>query len=117
MPDAPHPAAPAAASLGTVGRGAVAQCFEHVAMVHDVHWAAACVATAQDEMARQTACAERGPAQMCTAAPELVDDSPDCMLPPGRAAALDAVRTRAEQRCLRDAADLDRLSAQAQGRR
>lgn len=85
-------AAPQATPLpppGSSARRTLDWCGEHVAMIHDLHWASACTAVAQEQRALQA-----GP----------VDDSPDCTLPEARAFALNRARDEAERQCLADAA-------------
>lgn len=60
-----------------INRAAVLRCEEHVANIHDVHWAAACMAQE--------------------------DDSAECTLPDERAGPLNMARAKAEARCLTDA--------------
>ena len=73
---APEPAARAAALLPGE-RQALQRCREDVAIIHDVHWAAACMANPDD-------------------------DSAECTLPDDRAAALNFARAAAEERCVKE---------------
>ena len=68
---------PHAAPQAVVNRAVLSRCEEHVANIHDVHWAAACMSNE--------------------------DDSPECTLPDERAAVLNMARAKAEARCLLDA--------------
>lgn len=84
------------------------QCGEAALLIHDVHWASACMLLAKEVEARHAACL-RDPLVMDN--PQLgkahcdrtfgdQDDSPECMLPPARAATLNASLKDAEDRCL-----------------
>lgn len=76
------------ALLATDGRMALRRCREHVAIIHDVHWAAACMGN-------------------------LPDDSPECTLPDERAAPLNLARAKAEERCVHEARAADRAASPA----
>jgi hypothetical protein len=73
----------AALPAGSRGRIALDHCRQNVGMIHDVHWAAACAARADD-------------------------DSPDCSLPPAQADPLNAARASAEAQCLAEVQVLQR---------
>jgi len=101
------------AALGTSGRSALQQCRENVAIIQDVHWAAACMANAAEVNAKRAACLGEEPPQGATPGPcesalEPPDDSPECTLPDARAFALNAARTAGENRCLDEAAAAER---------
>jgi hypothetical protein len=103
------------AALGTSGRSALQQCRENVAIIQDVHWAAACMANAAEVNAKRAACLGEEPPQGATVTPgpcesalEPPDDSPECTLPDARAFALNAARTAGENRCLDEAAATER---------
>src|SRR5687768_9786035 len=44
------------AAISSAGRSALAHCRDNVAIIHDVHWAAACMANAKQEEAKRTEC-------------------------------------------------------------
>jgi hypothetical protein len=111
-----QPAKPAA-PLGRIGRMALERCVEHVEIIHDVHWAAACMLNAKEEQARQAACLRAqltAPAgsvpDACVATVEPPDDSAECTLPPARAAMLEAGRQAAQGRCRTEAFELERMA-------
>ena len=103
----PPPVRSAAASLSNGARSVLEQCQENVWMIHDVHWAAACSANAEEEMRKRSSAPSF----------DAPDDSPDCMLPMSRAATLNAARTAAEDMCMDEAAAADRLMVSAAGKR
>lgn len=78
-------------ALPSAGQLAVERCRDHVTIIHDVHWAAACMTLAEEQMAAGLF------------APDAVDDSPECNLPPQRAESINAERAAAEDRCLAEA--------------
>lgn len=80
-PEAPATARSVTAPLppaGSRARTELQRCQEHVTIIHDVHWAAACNANEED-------------------------DSVDCTLPEAPARQLNAARSAAEQQCLAEA--------------
>lgn len=93
------------AALGASGRSALQQCRESVAIIQDVHWAAACMAIAAEVNAKRAECLRK---EACKPTLEPPDDSPECTLPEARAFALNAARTAGENRCLDEAAAADR---------
>jgi hypothetical protein len=108
---------PAATPLGPLGRMALERCIEHVEIIHDVHWAAACMLDAKQEQARQAAClrarlTNTGDADPGACAPraEPPDDSAECTLPPARAAVQEAGRMASLRRCRSEAAELERMA-------
>jgi hypothetical protein len=107
---APTPVASKAPAPPGIGVRVVQWCREHAAMIHDVQWAAACMATAAQREAQGARClpaptaGDPPSAQACAAALDPPDDSPDCMLPMDRAAALNAALVAAENRCIEAAA-------------
>ena len=66
------------ATLSSNGRIVLESCRQNVTIIHDVHWAAACMGNAED-------------------------DSPECTLPEDRAAALNTARSAAENVCMVEA--------------
>jgi hypothetical protein len=74
------------AMLAPDGRIALQHCRAHVAIIHDVHWAAACLGNPRD-------------------------DSPECTLPDERAAPLNLARARAEERCFHEASAASRAAS------
>lgn len=71
-----------APAFGSSGRIVLERCRENVGIIHDVYWAAACLATP--------------------------DDSPECTLPTARAQDLNASRATAEARCFDEALAAER---------
>ena len=89
---------------GSGARVALEWCRENVGIIHDVHWANACVTHAEQQRALQVACL-RGKTSAPGAIPcdtnlRAPDDSPDCTLPDPMAQPLNLARARAEQACL-----------------
>jgi hypothetical protein len=80
---------------------ALERCLEQVTTVHDVYWAAACMQSAE----RAVAQGREG------------DDAPDCTLPSERAGPLNAARAEADQRCMAEAAEVQRVAGNAALRR
>src|SRR6185295_13298760 len=88
-------------------RLALERCEEHVLMVHDVRWAAACVALAEQIEARHAQCladpAIVGNPQFgkdyCNRTLAEADGSAECTLPPARAALLNAILREDEEKC------------------
>ena len=72
-----------AAALSTNGRHVLERCRQNVTIIHDVHWAAACMGNTED-------------------------DSPECTLPEDRAAALNTARSTAENMCIDEAVATER---------
>jgi hypothetical protein len=99
---------------GSRARVALQWCREHVTIIHDVYWAAACSVYAEQEQKRRTACLHaQGSAAASTDSPcegalAPLDDSPDCTLPDARASTLNIARAAAEQQCLVEAAAAER---------
>ena len=71
------------AALSSSGRNVLERCRQNVTIIHDVHWAAACMGNAED-------------------------DSPECTLPEDRAAVLNTARTVAENMCVDEAVATER---------
>jgi hypothetical protein len=88
-------------------RLALERCEEHVLMVHDVRWAAACMALAEQNEARYAKCLEDpaivGNPQLgkdyCKRTLAEADGSAECTLPPVRAAPLNAILRDDEEKC------------------
>ena len=105
------------AALGSSGQSALQQCRENVAIIQDVHWAAACMANAAEVSAKRAECLREEPVpgttapSGCEAALEPPDDSPECTLPEARAFALNLARTAGENRCLDEAAAAERSAS------
>jgi hypothetical protein len=106
------------AALDNTGQSALQQCREHVAIIHDVHWAAACMANAAEVNMKRSECLREEPVQggaspsgPCEPGLEPPDDSPECTLPDARAFALNAARTAGDSRCLEEAAALERTAS------
>ena len=88
-------------------RPATEPCVAHASLIHDVHWAAACMRVATQENERHAACLRdwdimddpaRGRA-FCDRTYGGADGSPDCTLPSDSAARLNAMLREMEQRC------------------
>jgi hypothetical protein len=118
-PSAAKPPGKAGSALPAEGSGArlaLQWCREHVTIIHDVYWAAACTVQAEAEQARRAACLQaQGLAAASTSSPcetalAPLDDSPDCTLPDARASTLNSARAAAEQQCLVDATATERTS-------
>jgi hypothetical protein len=83
------------------------RCKEHVLMVHDVRWAAACTVLAEQEATRHAQCladaAMVGNPQLgkdyCNRTLAEADGSAECTLPPERAAPLNAMLRDDEEKC------------------
>jgi len=73
----------AATSLPLAQRAALEHCSESAALVHDVRWAAACMALAEHDPAH--------------------DGAADCELPPAQAGRLNSLLQEADRRCLAEA--------------
>ena len=82
-PSPPAPVLQPLARASPPARAKMEWCLEHVTMVHDLHWAVACMKVAQEGQG---------------------DDLPDCTLPDDRARPLNAARGKAEQQCFDEAA-------------
>jgi hypothetical protein len=88
------------------------QCTEAAYMVHDVRWAAACMAVAEETDVLHAACvndpAVSGDPQLgeryCDRKYGVSDGSAECTLPDARAAVLDALLADAERKCRAQAA-------------
>jgi hypothetical protein len=90
----------------TPAQAALLACREHASMLHDVQWAAACVAHAQAHDSRRSECLRKRGADAAAFCDMILgepDDSPDCMLPDSRAGSLNADLAAAESRCLQEA--------------
>jgi hypothetical protein len=81
----PEQAARSRMPLSEFERLALESCYENVTIIHDVHWAAACMTNPGD-------------------------DSSDCTLPDERAGRLNAARWAAEDRCVDEAATQRRVA-------
>ena len=90
----------------------MSSCMENAALIHDLHWAAACMAVAESEQQQHAQClrdrhdiadadARR---EHCDKAHSQRDDSPECTLPAARSAMLHAALKAAEERCMAEAA-------------
>lgn len=82
-------------ALGGNARMVLERCRENVAMIHDVHWAFACMANARDAKASGA---------------DTADDSPECTLPDDRAVGLNAARSSAENQCMAEALSSERVA-------
>ncbi|HSV47178.1 MAG TPA: hypothetical protein VLJ58_15420 [Ramlibacter sp.] len=103
--------APAQVLTSADSRRALAHCTEGAMLFHDVRWAAACMVVAEQDVARHAACLE-DPAIMadpkrgqdhCDRTFGMSDDSPECTLPPGQAAHVNALLRDEEKRCAAEA--------------
>ncbi len=99
-------AAPPTSSLSVAARTSLALCREHVAMAHDVQWAASCISNARGHSTRMAACMHKRGADAVAQCEMLVgpeDDSADCMLPDDQAGRLNAALAKSENRCIEQA--------------
>jgi hypothetical protein len=86
-------------------RHVMEQCQQAARLLYDIHWASACMVTANHEDAQHALClrdpATRDKAQ-CDKV-ERTDPEPDCTLPGARAAPINAMLRDSEARCLVEA--------------
>lgn len=91
--------------VGSAARRSIDRCREHVTIIYDVHWAAACMMVAAEQKRLRLDCLLAGdepgkaPSRCAQAAAWPVDDSVDCTLPTAHAAQVNRARDGAEAFC------------------
>ena len=93
------------------------QCVAAAGLIHDISWASACMLVAEEAEVRHADCLKdslvMGSPQLgkehCDKTYGPSDDSPECTLPPARAATLNAQLKGAEDSCLEEARAKSRL--------
>ena len=102
---------PEARNTGAATSPILEQCMHAATLLHDIHWASACMVVAEKAEASHAGCL-RDPLVMgnpklgeahCEKQHPRQDDSPECTLPLDRAASLNTLLKESESRCFSEA--------------